>query len=308
MIVNPSTLDALYYNFRLDFQGALDQTPIWHEQVATTVPSGGRSNIYAWAKRIPALREWVGERVVNNLEGRGYQIINKKFEDTVEVSKDDVEDDNLGMYSIQVKQLGEQSAKWPDYTLADMIAAGTTNLAFDGQPFFSASHPVDMSNAALSTYSNLFATTALTPANYQAVRVAMMSYKGEDNKPLNVMPDLLVVPPQLEATAKQILNADFIVNAFGVNSSTGSQTNVLKGSANILVLPELLGEADAWYLLATKKVIKPFVWQLRSAPMLTALTAPTSENVFWRSSFVYGVDARGNAGYTLPFLAARAKA
>jgi phage major head subunit gpT-like protein len=153
--------------------------------------------------------------------------------------------------------------------------------------------------------SNLFAATPLTAANYSTVRSAMMSFKGRDGSPLGIMPNLLMVPPQLEAVSRQILNADFIAAAVGGNAAQ-AQTNVFKGSANLLVNPYLTN-ATAWYLMDASRAIRPFVWQLRQAPTFTWKNRPEDDNVFMRDELLYGVTARGNAGFGLWFLAAKGR-
>jgi len=247
--------------------------------------------------------------MLNNVSAAGYSLVNDDYELTQEIDRNDILDDQLGVYAPLIKMMGDQSARWPDDLMTALIQGGTSNLAFDGQAFFSASHPVG--DAAGSTYSNLNASGfPLNAANYATARQAMMAIKGEDGKPLLIQPSLLVVPPQLEFTARQILNADFIAPgvAVGMNAASQMQSNVLKGSADLLVLPDLASESDAWYLLDTTKPIMPFIFQLRKPPTFAALTDPTLENVFMRKKFVYGVDARGAAGYSLPFLAYRGKA
>ena len=57
------------------------------------------------------------------------------------------------------------------------------------------------------------------------------------------------------------------------------------------------GTGDVWYLLDTRRALKPLIYQTRKAPNFVALTSETDDNVFNRSQYVYGVDARRNAGY-----------
>jgi phage major head subunit gpT-like protein len=59
------------------------------------------------------------------------------------------------------------------------------------------------------------------------------------------------------------------------------------------------GAQPAWYLLDTTRAIKPLIWQLRKAPNLVRLDKETDENVFHNREFIYGSDARGNAGFGL---------
>lgn len=59
------------------------------------------------------------------------------------------------------------------------------------------------------------------------------------------------------------------------------------------------GAGPAWFLLDTSRAVRPLIFQKRREYKLTALTKDEDENVFMRKEFVYGVDARVNAGYGL---------
>ncbi len=74
----------------------------------------------------------------------------------------------------------------------------------------------------------------LNSSNYAAARTAMMSLKNEEGTPLGIMPNLLVVPPELEAQAKEILTAELL----GV-SGEGTKSNIWRGTAELLVVPWL---------------------------------------------------------------------
>lgn len=291
MIISNASLAALRTNFSALFQAAFDSAPVFHDQLATTVPSTTSINTYGFLDRIPKMRKWVGPRQIQNLRERAAQIINEPYELTVGVDRDDIEDDNLGMYPALFKDMGIQAKKWPDQLVKTALQSGTSLTGFDGVPFFSNAHPLSGSNQ-----SNNFTGTALNAANYVTVRAAMSSFVGADGEPLGVTPDLLVVPPQLEGTGRTILNADMINNG---------ETNVWKGSARLLVVPELANEPTVAYLFDTTKAIKALVFQQRKAPQFVAKTAETDENVFHDRQFLYGMDSRGAVGYALWFLAAR---
>jgi len=57
--------------------------------------------------------------------------------------------------------------------------------------------------------------------------------------------------------------------------------------------------AHPWYLIDTTKIIKPMIWQLRKAPVMTSQTDLAASNVFELDEFRFGVKARGNAGFGL---------
>lgn len=307
MLITPTNLEAMYYGFDARFAGAFERTPTWQEKIATQVPSSSKANRYHWMDSVPAMREWVGERVVQNLSARVFAVENKNFELTVEVDRDDVDDDNIGVYNGWVDAVGESARKWPDELMAAAIKAGDTTVCADGQYFFDSDHPVNSDDSSLGTYSNALTSSALTAPNYGAARAAMMARKGANGEMLRVNPNLLVVPPALADTARAILNSEIIAPgaAWGGNVTSVAATNIYRNSAELLVIPELNDEPTVWYLFDVSKGIKPFVFQLRKAPNFVSLFSPTDPNVFWRKKFVYGVDSRGNAGYSLPFLALR---
>jgi phage major head subunit gpT-like protein len=307
--ITQASIDAIFYAINTQFQGAYERQQPWWNKVAMMTNSVTRENRYAWVRMIPRLREWIGERIYRNLETASYTLVNRDFEATIALKRNDLEDDQIGIYSHGIAQLGEQAARWPDDLVLDILQNGATKLCFDGQPFFSTSHPTG--SPAGGVYSNYLATgAALSSATYQTARQTMMGYVGEDGKPLRITPNLLIVPPQLEAVARQILNADFTAPAvaLGGNAASVQQTNVLKGSAELLVLPDLTTNATRWYLVDNTKSVKPFVFQQRKAPTTVQLTDPQGENLFRRKEYIYGVDARGEAGYSLPFLAYSAAA
>jgi phage major head subunit gpT-like protein len=293
MLITQASIQTLQTTFSTIFRSGWTATDPKLIQVATVVPSSTRTNTYGWMARLLKMRQWDGPRVLQNLNTFAYILENAPYELTVGVDRDDISDDQLGVYNPLFDELGRQAKKWPDQVLKTVLQAGGTNLCFDGLPFFSASHPLNPAGAQ----ANLFTSTALTAANFSTVRSTMMAYTGEDGEPLGVQPNLLIVSPTLEDTANQIVKANY--NAAGA-------TNVQMGQASVLVVPELGNQATVWYLADATHAIKPLVWQLRKAPEFVNKTEPTDDNVFFQRQFVWGVDARGAGGYGPWFLMAKA--
>ena len=299
MLLTPAVLQALQTTFSMQFrQGYGDTTP-WSPMVSTQIPSTVRTNTYGWMARIMAMREWLGPRVLQNLEAHSYTITNRDFEVSVGVDRNDIEDDNLGIYNPLIQEMGRAARKWPDQLMRTTLQAGaTTGLGFDGLSFFNDAHTLDPGG----TQDNNFAGTALTLANYATVREAMMAYTGEDGEPLGVVPYILVIPPQLEQIGKEILEAALILDT----TATAAVTNVQQGSAKLLMVPELANEATTWYLADSSRPIKPLVFQQRKAPQFVPKVNPSDDNVFFDKEFIWGTDSRGNGGNSLWFLMARA--
>jgi phage major head subunit gpT-like protein len=142
MLINQQSLRDLFVGFRNDFNtGFRSVEPMWN-QIATLVPSMTAENLYAWLKQFPQLREWVGDRFIEKMATEAYRLPNKKFESTVEVSRDSIEDDQFGVYSPMFQEMGFAAAEHPDHLVFGAVAAGFDELCYDGQPFFDTDHPV----------------------------------------------------------------------------------------------------------------------------------------------------------------------
>ena len=124
MIVNSANLRTLYTGFSTAFQGGFTGVTPLYTRIAQTVPSSTRSNEYGWLGQIPRIREWIGDRVVQNLATQGYTIRNRTFESTIAVLRDDIDDDNLGIYSGIFQEFGRSSATFPDELVWALLLAG----------------------------------------------------------------------------------------------------------------------------------------------------------------------------------------
>lgn len=315
MDISQASLDIIFRAANLQFQSAVTSTASWADQLATTIPMASRQVTFGWMDRLPVLRKWVGNRVVNAAATHARNVTVEPFELTLGLDKFDIRDDQMGLFSFGVQSMGEQARKWPDQQLAGWLRSSASTVSgYDGVPQFSTAHPLLGGDVVASaagglggitgipaTQSNLAVSTALSADNYAAARAAMQAFRGADGQPLGVIPDLLVVPPALEQIGKLILEATFISN---INSnSTAPQENIWKGSARLMVIPELADKSTNWWLFDTKKVVKPLVWNLRDAPVFTARTSPADPAVFDAHQFLYGIEARGVPSESLWFLA-----
>ena len=83
------------------------------EDVAMTVPSTGSSTNHAWLTQIPGMREWLGDRLVNNIESDNMTVTNRLFEGTIEMPRADIEDDQHGIYRNLAALQGDNMTQLP---------------------------------------------------------------------------------------------------------------------------------------------------------------------------------------------------
>lgn len=290
MLVNKSNLTAVFLNLKTTFNKAFEGAPTQWDRTAMLVPSGSTQNDYASISRFPRMQKWLGDKVIKALKAHQYTIVNDDWEATVEVDRNDVEDDNLGIYGPMAQEAGYSARQLPDEIVAGLKNDAFTGICYDGQYFYDNDHVVagasvtNVGAAALSA-----ATTAAAAASYGAARLAIMGFKDDEGRPLGLIPNLLEVPPALEATGKLLLENMKL---------TDESPNPYMGTATLLVNPWLTS-ATAWFLHVTNRPLKPFVYQERKKPVFVQQINPEADDVFMRKKFKYGAEARAAGGYGL---------
>lgn len=155
LTVNAANLAILRQAFNGAFKKGLGRTkPVW-DQIAMRIPSTTSENVYAWLAANFQIREWVGDRVMQNLADYNYVIRNKDFEGTVEVLRNAIADDQYGIYSSMFEQMGDSVNQFPDKLVFQALKAGATSLCYDGQYYFDTDHPVGLPGKEVSVSNHM---------------------------------------------------------------------------------------------------------------------------------------------------------
>ena len=142
MLVNSGTLRTLGTSFNSKFKNGLAMAASQRELVATTVPSSTASEEYGWLGKVPGMREWLGDRVIQNIETHEYTIKNRDWEQTIGVERNKIEDDNVGIYAPLFEEMGRATEAHPEELVFNLLKAGFATPCYDGQNFFDTDHPV----------------------------------------------------------------------------------------------------------------------------------------------------------------------
>ncbi|MES2987674.1 MAG: Mu-like prophage major head subunit gpT family protein [Pseudomonadota bacterium] len=143
MIINSANLAGLRTGYSTAMQaGQQVAAKPMADRIASRVPSSQKEQKYGWLGKLPDVREWIGDRVVQNISEADYAIKEKKWELTVAVDRDDIETDNLGHYSLLFQSIGESTISKPERLVWDLLLAGFTTNCYDGQFFFDTDHKV----------------------------------------------------------------------------------------------------------------------------------------------------------------------
>jgi phage major head subunit gpT-like protein len=153
MIINLETIQNLTTALSAAYQEGLPLADVSYQDVATIVASTTRSNTYAWLGSMPSMRKWVGDRIIKELVGHSYTLENQDYEATIAVDRNDIEDDNFGLFKPLAQDLAFEGQTFKSRLLWDLLADGENQDGYDGEPFFSTTHP----DGNGGTQSNLIA-------------------------------------------------------------------------------------------------------------------------------------------------------
>ena len=282
---------ALRADFMKAFENGENPADVMPMIMETGSTSSGEK--YGWLGNVPNLTEWIDSRKLSGLLDFDYTIPNKHYEATLQVDRDDIEDDQYGHIKVRIQDLAKKAKIHPRKLFFDAVAVGNSALCFDGLPFFSASHVYKTGGTAYSNLHNgtkagTYPTAAELSSDFELARAKMRSFVDDQNEPFNEgeLNLVIVASPNLEGTLDKVFGADMI----------SQTTNTLKGAAKYITSARLTG-AD-WYIMETSGNIKPFVKQNRQDPQFAALEG-ASESGFMSKLYKYGIDYRVGFGYGL---------
>jgi hypothetical protein len=204
----------------------------------------------------------------------------------------------------QYDVVAEKRAKGLAYSVRqtyEVVGHNIYNRAFntnytggDGKALLVSDHP----NVAGGTWSNVpSVTSSLSEASLEQARIDIMRYTNDRGLRINVMPQSLIIPPELEAEAHRILKSKLRVNT--PNNDDNFIGGVGMFPKGITVSP-YLSSTTAWFIRTNvKDGLKHFE---REAPSFSADNDWDTENakykVMFRCAFGWtdGKSLYGSAG------------
>jgi len=224
------------------------------------------------------MREFKSERVPGVIGSLITIVKPKKYERTIDIKREDIEDDTYGYATDMAKTVAVASRRTPIKMVADVLMAGFTTNMSDGKTFFHA----DRGNLQ---------TGALNATNLKAAREKLSKMTDGEGQPLCFVADTLVVGPNNQSAAEEILNSQMV---------SGS-TNVLYKSLKLVVSPYITD--NSWYVLSTKEGSHPLVFVYRVKPdKIIAKNDENSDRAFDKDVFSWGTRGRFAAAYHNPKL------
>jgi phage major head subunit gpT-like protein len=253
--------------------------------LTTEVPSTSASEKYGWMGDVPAVREWLGDKQSGTMVDYNYTIPNKDWESTIDIDRDELDDDQLGRILPRIQMMAQRMKSWKGKLVAQFLAAGTTGLAYDGSAYFANRTAPNDNLLAGSGNTAILGSSGLTylEIDIAAARAAMQEFVSDKGEPLGLELDTIVCPSGLESL---FIQACMSPQPMGV---TNPATQWIK---NVICLPGLSDQTD-WYGFCTGYALKPFIFQNRKDTDLVLDDTQVKRN----RKLYYSAESRGNAGY-----------
>lgn len=239
--------------------------------ITTRIPSTGKDEGYGALGGMPGMREWLGERVFNQLRSTEYTLTNRTWESSLSIDRHDIDDDRLNMYGPVAENLGMEAKYHPDELLLELLVAAESTAGWDDQYFFDTDHSWGDSGSQSNDLSYTPAAgsgNAIVSADFKAAynnaRRALATFKNDRGKLMNRTIQgsqsglLVLAPPDLDQVAVDAL----ITTSYMHTANLGGQNIVL--DAPQLKIVNGLTNARKFYVINQNTPLRPFVFQDRA--------------------------------------------
>lgn len=189
--------------------------------------------------------EGVGITYDDFTEGYSVDYIHDTFAKGIRITEEMMEDDLYSVMNKRAQALARSARYRMEYDHASLFNYANATTIFtggDGKALIASDHP--LAGSMGSTYSNL-STSDLSLSALESATTIFRKMQDDNGLLVNITPKTLLVPPELEFDAYEILNSS------GKPYTGDNEQNYFKGRFNVVVW-DFLTDTDSWFLLADK--------------------------------------------------------
>lgn len=210
-----------------------------------------------WTKRATSLDKVAYQKLSSGLE-RKYR--HEAFTSGFMVERELYDDDQYRQLSKMPQALARACRATVEKDAISILQDGFTEVGYDGVPLFSNAHPL-LDNAGMLGKNLVYG--ALTRDNLKAAIKLMRETVDEAGNLIQLKPDTLIIPPELEDTALRILESNLLP---GTNNNDTNEY-ITNKNMKIVVMDYLgatAGGSDtAWFLQDSTRHQLNFFWRVK---------------------------------------------
>jgi len=286
-ILDRAKFSDVYFDLNTLFNNALAEAPRVTEQISTVIRMDAPLMKYKWLGAVPTMTRWVGEREIAKLRAQSQIIENEDWANGIEVERDDLDDDKLGIVAPRIRDLAQKGLDAMEEEVIGFYLdgfAGTRGLTYDGQYLFDTDHKAE--SASDDSQDNV-SSDAFDDAGAALVSAytSMLGFKDKNGKPLGIRPTALLHGPAIWNNVRKVLQVPFL---------SGGATNPNFGLVQPIMSKYITG--NEWFLIDTTQGAMPVILQIRRDP---TFRENGNDLFFSKKSFEFGADATFGVGYGL---------
>jgi phage major head subunit gpT-like protein len=272
-------------------------------RVPSNLPAGTAEKL-DFLGTVPAMREWLQARTGIRPAEYKYHPILKKFETTLDLPLDWINNDKTGNVQAAMTELvSRYNPAWPAKLLATLLNDAATGTAFDGVAFLSDSRTLGKSGTIDNNLTyNASAVPTVTEAADAIVTAysAMMGFLDDQGEPVNEdITDLAVVCAGGSTSAAALTQAcsQARIGASGVDNPVLG----MGVSIRCIATPRItIGSDLGWFLVNVSPNACPFVFIENTADFAITMKGAGSDYAHDSDAWQLGIKAVGCAAYGRP--------
>lgn len=299
--LDASKIEAAYVGFHKLFNNRIGKAASVHRRIATVVETDNIVDRQVWITGTPKMRRWVGDKVLHKLRAESHPIVTEPYEASLEVPKNDILNDRLGLWAPRINDLADGYDWALDDLAVGMLAAGVQGTAlgttYDGQNLIDTDH-TSLSGGGVAQSNKV--TGALSATTYNLAWTRYLGLVDENGIPVNVAGRrmTLLVGPAWREVARDILDQQTQANG---------ESNMDRGTADLVVTPWLTARTInvkgvdvtltglEWFLIPEGS--SSVIIHVKRSPEFLAVEA--GEFAFRTGKYLYGIEAEFGAAYGL---------
>lgn len=294
------------------FIRALEATSNDWTRISSERPSQRRTETVPITGRAPAVRQWTGTRQTGGALEKQKTITHLKFETSVEVEKDTLDDDQSGDMQKVIGSLGTRIGNYPNKVvfgdLIDNAEVTTSRFGASWESTSAAFLDTDHSytggvyttnqdnDLTFAAATGTLPTLSELQGGVQQAQAAILGMKDDQGEPYweGNPPQrwILVVPPAYAQVAKQFAQSAN-VPAYGMTGVAAD--NILRGSVEVIVNLYTSASTKIWVIAEAGGEARPFGISMRRGVRLQAVRSTPGTNdrtTFDTDIEAYGADIR----------------
>ncbi len=177
--------------------------------------------------------------------------VHREFAKGFMIERKFMDDEQYGVLEKMSKDLARAGRYKVEQDAASLFNNGFVANGYDGKPLFADDHPL----LGGGTGSNIV-SGALSDTTLKTAATLMRSQVDEAGKLIQLQPDTLIVPPELEWLAYELVRSEY------KPGTDLNDINVMKGRYKVIVW-DFLTSPTAWFLADSKRHELNFFWRVR---------------------------------------------